>query len=163
MGTPVDTQTEQVTNTKHFNELQIEEYRTLRAELDDIVKALRQIELYTVGAISAVYAWLATHNDVLEPGSLPWYLPVAIAFFGGLRNRALVQQMKRIDHYLQVELEPSVRVEGRSPLRWYSLLRNNFPKGFIWYDSLFWGTILVMTWTVPALARHFLHGLASCL
>jgi hypothetical protein len=128
MADSVHVHSERRAIAKNVNDIRVEEYRTLRVELDDTVKALRQVELYTIGSVAAVYAWLATHVDVLAPGTLPWWIPLGIAGFGLFKNRALISQLRSITEYIQNNLEPSIVVEGVHPLKWYEYLRDHYPK-----------------------------------
>jgi hypothetical protein len=148
---------QQLEEAKYLNELRIEEYRALRAELDDVVKALRQLEIYTIGSIAAVYAWLATHIDVLQPGTLPWWIPLGIAGFGLFKNRALLIQLRALNRYMQDELEPSILVVGHRPLNWYAYLRYHYPKIFNWYDITLWGILIGITIATPIFVGIFLH------
>jgi len=143
---------------KDANEIRLEEYLTLRAELDDQVKAMRQVEIYAVTGIAAVYAWLAVHVDLFRPGSLAWWLPTGIAAFGFLKNRAFLSAMKAITAYM-LEIEKTIVVEGARPLNWYHHLEKKGKRTrlFDLYDAVMWPGILVLTLVGPVVARSLSH------
>ena len=143
---------------KDENEIRLEEYLTLRAELQDQIQAMRQVETYAVSGIAAVYAWLATHGDVLRPGSLAWWLPAGIAAFGFLKNRAFLSAVKAIAAYM-LEIEKMIVVEGNRPLNWYHHLekRGKRTRLFDVYDAMMWPGLLLLTSAGPFLARYLLH------
>jgi|SRR5208283_714968 len=143
---------------KDENEIRLEEYLTLRAELDDQIKAMRQVEIYAVTGIAAVYAWLAAHVDVIRPGSLVWWLPTAIAAFCFLKNRAFLSAMKAITAYM-LEIEKKIIVDGKRPLNWYHHLeqKGKRPRLFDLYDNIMWPGIVLLTLVGPIVARYVLH------
>jgi hypothetical protein len=143
---------------KDANEIRLEEYQTLRAELDDQVKAMRQVEIYAVTGIAAVYAWLAVHIDLFRPGSLAWWLPTGIAAFGFLKNRAFLSAMRAITAYM-LEIEKTIVVEGTRPLNWYHHLQKKGKRTrlFDLYDAMMWPGILVLTLIGPVVARSLSH------
>ncbi len=82
----------------------MEEYRTLRTEIDGLVKQIRNNERNCVVAIMIVYAWLATHVIRPEFKQLVWQLPIAVPIFGAIYYWSLHRHIKVIAKYL-IEVE----------------------------------------------------------
>jgi hypothetical protein len=159
------------------NAFRLEEYKTLRAELDDQIKAMRQVEMYTVGAMTAVYAWLAANMRVVAPGSFPWWLPAPVVAFGFLKNRAFLGAIRRIAGQMY-RIEEGLVVNGVHPLTWYHHItppekrqHRSQPRVFrdwladCWrepsklfdvYDYVVWPLLLVGAIAMPFLAAHYL-------
>jgi hypothetical protein len=142
------------------NSFRLEEYKTLRAELDDIVKAMRQVEIYTVAGMTAVYVWLATNRAALQPGSFPWWIPVPVVVIGFLKNRAFLGAMRRIARQM-LRIEEAVSIKGEQPLTWYHQLTTDNPvtaRLFDMHDYILWPTLLVGSVLIPYLAKRYLHA-----
>ena len=144
------------TPVKEYNQIRLEEYRTLRAELEDQVRAQRQIEIYVMGGIALVYAWLATHPNVIGLWWLAWWLPVGIATFGFLKNRAFLSAIRAIATHM-LEIEDSILVDGARPLTWYhdpKRTRGRHTRLFDVYDYVMWPVLILLTIAIPVLVRY---------
>lgn len=141
------------------NSIRLEEYKTLRAELDDLIKAMRNAEVYTIAGMTAVYVWLATNRAALPAGSLPWWLPLPVVVIGFLKNRAFLGSIRRIGKQMLV-IERSVVVGDVRPLTWYHHLadpENRSHNLFDIHDYVLWPLLLVGSLAVPFLAGHYLR------
>ena len=101
---------------KVAGQIKLEQYRSLRGEILDTLKAARSIELYAVIGLSLYYAWIFSRcfpqmpSDSLLTGPLgaslgqviPWVVPGLIPIFGGWRNLKSARYVSRLGGYLRL-------------------------------------------------------------
>jgi hypothetical protein len=81
-------------------ELLLEEYRSLRGQLDYQIRDSRELERNAVIGVAAVFAWLASVTPTLIV--LPaWLLPPVIAYLAHLRSRGIAGRIDQIAEYLR--------------------------------------------------------------
>lgn len=127
----------------------LEEYRSLKAEVEYRVKATERIELVVVGGIAGLYAWLSKEG-IAAPEI--WWLPVVLVIIGALRQIALLNRIMEVTSYVR-EIEKNFcqnEIGG-----WEHFLKNirQSPKGHLVSVSgyLLWIFLLFIT-VVIALA-----------
>ena len=79
--------------------LQIEEYKSCRQHLAENIKWMDQLEVYTAGAIAAIYVFMFTLKRaefVTWVAMVPWILVLA----AGLRTAAIDKHLGVINDYL---------------------------------------------------------------
>ena len=79
----------------------LEEYRSLRRELERCREWLVRLEVTGVLAAAAVYSWLASSDLTDTIAALSWYVPLMVSALGGVRALALALQVRRIRRYLR--------------------------------------------------------------
>lgn len=133
----------------------------LRAEVMSLVDETRKIEVYALGGIGAFYAWLVSSTAVKDDSI--WYLPTALALFGGMRSWGLFVRLGDISKYMQIiEAKwgrygiPEVGWEtyfSKDERRWPNVpgiyKTNKFPLSFM--TTAFWfmltiGTVIAPWW-----------------
>ena len=101
---------------KITGQIKIEQYRSLRGEILDKIRAMQSMELYAIIGLSVYYAWLFTHCFPEVPANLsflgflgnrlshivPWLIPVLIPVFGWWRVRTYVRNVRRLARYLRL-------------------------------------------------------------
>jgi hypothetical protein len=78
-------------------DLLFEQYKTLREEAVALAGETRNLEVITIGAIAALYAWLATEK-IEGP---VWWIGPGLAVLGALRASALFIRILQIAEYLR--------------------------------------------------------------
>ncbi|HEV7507579.1 MAG TPA: hypothetical protein VGS07_22030 [Thermoanaerobaculia bacterium] len=84
--------------TTDYIEIQLDQYRTLRAEAISHVADTRKLEVQVISVLGALYVWLATHPSVPEQ---LWFIGVPISVIGGLRALILHFRVLCISAYLR--------------------------------------------------------------
>ena len=87
-----------------MNEIQLEEYKLLTQEIKDLLKEVRQLELYCGGAVAVLFSWYVTVNFTSDLG---WFLPLLIPVLGIIRSWAFHERARQISIYL-MKIEASV-------------------------------------------------------
>ena len=98
---------------KFANALRVEEFKSLKHEIELLVRDTRSLELYVVGGLVAYYAWLLTHcipettvsmpflRQQLLLQLLPWFVPIALPLLGAWRSWANVGRIMDIAGYIR--------------------------------------------------------------
>jgi hypothetical protein len=94
----------------------IEEFKALRAEIDQRIASMRTLEREAVLGAFAIYAWLATQSSIESfylPLAASW-LPVLLAIVTNMRREAERQQIDRLGLYIRMIEEEfaSARIQG---------------------------------------------------
>ena len=84
-----------MTPLENFN---TEQYKTLREEVILHVSETRKIEVTTVAAVGAIYAWALTHSSIDEA---IWMVPPVLVLLAGLRSLALLVRIQELGRYLE--------------------------------------------------------------
>jgi hypothetical protein len=130
----------------------LELYKMLHEERVSLAEEARKLEMACIGAVAALYAWLATHNV----RGAPWYIGVPLVILAAFRAVVLGERALFIKDYLML-LEQRF-VHDRSRLPGYE---NYFAEGTKsqWYMHLrytmaiLWIALLAVTIIAP----HFLE------
>lgn len=92
--------------------LQNDEYAALHKEATSCMSELAMLERACVIGAAAIFAWVATNAESLVGfAGLVWWVPVAIAAYGGLKALAIRRHIAAVGGYLQ-ELEGQVAGGG---------------------------------------------------
>lgn len=121
------------------------EYESLRGELEQLSKELRETERYTIIVIAAVWVWLATNTESLpeNSGLYFWWLPVLIVVFGFIRFLGVQQSLVKIAGYIAKCIEPEFLGE-KGGWENYLLVEPNRNKVRWWVSSyLIWCALFV--------------------
>jgi hypothetical protein len=88
--------------TESTFEYHLEEYRSLKSEIEYRVKSTEKIEGIVGLAVVAMYTWL-TQNSVPY---LVWWMPVVLTVLGAVRQAALLTRIMHVSEYVKrLELE----------------------------------------------------------
>ena len=118
-----------------MNEFQIEEYKSLTQEVRDLLKEARQLELYSAGAVAALFSWYATVSFASAAG---WYLPLLIPVLGIIRSWAFHERIRQISIYL-IKVEASLLQSENEELEgwenYYAKIRTHgvTPSGIVFW------------------------------
>jgi hypothetical protein len=141
-------------------EVVLDQYRMLRAEVMSLIDETRKIEVYALGGIGAFYAWLVSSTTAKD--GLIWYLPTALAVFGGMRSLGLFVRLGDISRYMQ-DIEAKWSSLGlldngwetyfsKDERRWPKVpgfyKANKFPLSFV--TTVFWGMLILGTLFAPS-------------
>lgn len=125
----------------------IEEYKSRTQEIQDLMREARQLELYSAGAVAAVYAWFAT---VKLANTWAWFLPLIVPVLGLIRSWAFYERIRQIAAYVR-KIESHILTEENQPPgweSWYTGIREHglTPSGF-----LFWIVLVMVCLCFPFL------------
>ena len=132
-----------------------EQHKMLRDELMEIVAETRRLELVILGALSAYYAWILTH-DGLAKDRWVWHIPTVLAVLGGGRCLALYRRITEIGSYL-AHIEqfflpyPLPTAQGRYPLGWERHRSTLRGSPLLSTASIFWALLVLATFFI---GRH---------
>lgn len=132
-----------------MNEIQLEEYKLLTQEIQDLLKEGRQLEFYCGGAVAVLYSWYVTANLASDLG---WFLPLLIPVLGIIRSWALHERARQISEYL-MKIKASV-VENKELLGggeiYYAKISSHgiTPSGLVFWSLL----------TLVCLIFSFIHA-----
>jgi hypothetical protein len=120
----------------------LEEYRALRAEVLDRIKACHDLEPIAAGAAAAVYAWVGSTQTTLRPTSLILLLPILFAAFGGLRSWFLLCQITALGKYL-TEIESRYIGEDDPLIGWEKYRKTKANVGQDFAVQFWWGFLVI--------------------
>lgn len=128
--------------------LLLEEYRSLRAQLDYQIRDNRELERYAVLGIGVVFAWLAPIEHPTQLVLPAWLLPPLIALLGRLRASAVSKRIDQLATYLRA-LEAQIRAPGSVTPAWETTLaqsrRRGTSPGLGSNQRLFWLVLIVFS------------------
>jgi hypothetical protein len=85
----------------------LEEYKSLRNQIDYQIKEDRDLERYAMIGIGLVYSWLASVPSPSHMIYPAWIFPPIIALLGMLRARSITKRIDQLSGYVQ-KLEEEV-------------------------------------------------------
>lgn len=129
----------------------LEEYRTLRAEIEAVIHHMRNSERNCVVAVVAVYAWIATHPIRPEFKAATWLLPMAAPVFGALYYWSLQRHVRTVAKYL-IQIEQFM-LAGAPLNGWEHHVNAQSKLTFNKAPILFWVGLNVLTLTLSVLGR----------
>jgi hypothetical protein len=130
---------------KTYGQIHIEQYRSLRTEILDLIQAMRQIQFYAASGVTIYYAWILTHETIYQSAvmrGLVWGFPLIIPFFGFFRNREHWRTVKRISNYLIKETERESKLQGY-PTGWETH-HELYPEGSLSIFNTFWIALVLI-------------------
>jgi hypothetical protein len=118
----------------------LEQLKALRGEIDECIKYLRQIEVYTVLGNVAVWTFMLTHTPLPSIAVYAWWGPVVLNLFALLKHLTLRIQLESLGSYIE-------RAQQRLPfcdLGWEdSCERREFGRMHSLFNWLFWSALSV--------------------
>jgi hypothetical protein len=128
-------------------EFHIEEYRTLRAEISELLNESRAIERYVLLGSGAVWAWLVTKNNSNLP-LLSWWIPLFFSFFGAFRSYALWRAISRAGEYIRILEEILLKTDKVKG--WETWISQSDRQAYLLISAkIYWSILLVITFIVP--------------
>jgi hypothetical protein len=137
------------------SEIHLSQYSLLREEVVSHVAETRRVEVYAVGGVAAVYAWLVTHGIEL---SAAWFIPVMFPLLGAIRSYALFKRVQLIAIYLR-DLEV-YWFGASSPHGWERFFEEKVRKTketgsrVSFTAFLLWAALMVVTVIGPFIFAH---------
>ena len=132
-------------------ELAVEEYKSLRHEIDALTSESRLLVRLSLTGAAAIYAWLAVNAEA-GVETFGWYIPIFIPLFGLLHSLSALSRVMLIAEYVRDNIDPIITVPG-----WESFLHRKRTDEPVrqqlvgWSYSLFWIVFLVGTGLISAL------------
>lgn len=128
------------------SQLRIEQYRSLRVEIEQTIKDIRDLELYAVAGIVVYYSWLFTHSipsitvarafdRPIQSTSIAWFIPVIVPMLGMWRVWSNVRQLLIAAEYV-AKLESEFAAVGLpiGPSKgWENYLQRIRSRRKLWY------------------------------
>ncbi|HXA17887.1 MAG TPA: hypothetical protein VN380_12895 [Thermoanaerobaculia bacterium] len=138
---------DEVIGSNFREELLLEEYRSLRGQLDYQIRDNRELERNAVIGVAAVFAWLASIAPT--PIVLPaWLLPPVIAYLARLRSRGITGRIDQIAEYLRA-LEQGCNADGGLSPKWETIVaecrQRRTGPGLASSHRLFWRVLLTFS------------------
>jgi hypothetical protein len=134
------------------NSWHLEQYKMLRTEIMSHVEETRKLEIYAIGAISAIYSWFITKPTL---PTRAWLIALLIPLLGGLRSYTLYKRIGLLTEYLR-EIESCVFTGNNKLVGWENYFQSksltSYKKQGISFSSIiFWLTLLAITIAAPAI------------
>jgi len=122
---------------------QLEEYKTLRTQIDIAMSQMSTVERWVMVGIAAVWAWLSASRTLpaSKVSEFAWWIPLFLAVSGAAQSWALRRDIGFICRYLQSELEERLSLRWE---QWYGNQRGARPRLGMWY----WTFLVGLTATV---------------
>jgi len=120
------------------SKLSVEEYKSCKQQLIEDIKWMDQLEVYTVGAVAAVYVFVFSQAKPVLAEIL-CFIPPFIALAGALRTVALDQTIKVLNDYI-------VEVEKKNPEIGFTTFYRRH-RSFVMKASRYtvWSILLILT------------------
>ena len=110
----------------------------------------QKLEVYSIAAIAALYAWLSTNTSVPFTA---WFIGLLIPFFFGIRSFVLFHRIRQIGTYLR-DIEKAIFTQEEYPEGWEIRFKNEYSKGIVSGTSkFFWWILLIVTFIAPFLLQ----------
>jgi hypothetical protein len=96
----------------HSAQLSVEQFKSLRYEIEEAIRHTRNLELYAIAAVAAYYAWMLTHcipsvqmhlpiiEKNIESRWIAWFIPVSIPILGAWRVWFNLGQILVVANYI---------------------------------------------------------------
>jgi hypothetical protein len=131
-----------------LDSLVLEEYRSLRCQLDYQVKETRDLERYALIGLGLVFAWLASIEKP-TPLTLPaWLFPPLLAIMGWLRAKSIMRRIDQVASYIQ-KVEEHVYGVSSDLVGWETSVANsrkaNSSPGLASSQRLFWRAVILFS------------------
>jgi hypothetical protein len=123
-----------------------EQYKMLHDEIVATVAETRKLEMYTVWAIAALYAWFVAENV----HGAAWLIGVLLVLLAGLRSNALYGRIVLMAGYLR-NIEEQFFVEVKSLPGYERYLKGKRPQGVSKTSMLFWIVLFCSSLVAPFL------------
>ena len=100
---------------KFSNQLRIEEYKDRRAEINELIKDTRSLELYALTGIVVYYAWLLTHC-LSQPHTawIAWLIPVVLPVLVAWRSTENITGVVNVGKYVRKIEDDAVEFSGHA-------------------------------------------------
>jgi hypothetical protein len=123
------------------DELTLEEYKNCRQQILEDIKWMDQLEIYTFGAVAAVFVFIFTQKEPVLTKALI-VIPFVISVVGAMRTWALDKTIFVLNNYLQ-------DVEKRHPVIGYTQYYRDNRSQIMKNSRIFvWGVLPVFTFVL---------------
>jgi hypothetical protein len=141
-------------------QLRVEEFKSLRAEIELLIKDTRSLELYAVGGLVTYYAWILTHCvkpikysiDFSVP--IVWIIPIVVSILGCWRSFSNGSRIIDIASYIRGNIEKKLSHSKPAwiKINWETFLeiRRKHAKYRLWSHGAFWVFLILLTVTLAA-------------
>ncbi len=121
----------------------LEQAKAVRAEIDENIKQLRQLEVYAVIGSVAVWGFLVVQRGIGRPIALGWWLPVVLCSLAWLKHKGTRGAIEGLAAYvLRLERDTSFSLAN---LGWeHSDERKVVGSTFAKFNWLFWGALFTL-------------------
>ena len=147
-------------------EFHLKEFEFLKSEIARLDSAKRALQVYTVGGVAAITAWLATNRDTVEllEARIAWWLPFFVVIMGAMISRTYVRSAMEIGTYIG-RLE---RLSAHADLGWEASIaaRRRMRGGLTTRrEATVWAIVLVMSlaagvaFGIPKQALQMIKGM----
>jgi hypothetical protein len=119
----------------------LDQLKDIRAEIDEHIKHLRQIEVYAVTGTFIVWGWLMSHPDIRRI-RLAWLLPFCLVCFALLKHRSTQNAIQGLGNYIH-RAETAFVCHG---LGWEnSIERQASAKSYSRFNQIFWSLLVAFS------------------
>ncbi len=128
-------------------EFHIEQHKALREEVMLHVSETRKLEVLTVGAVGALYAWVLSQDSVHHA---IWWVPSVIVLLAAIRSVALLIRIQELGGYLvKIERFFTQTTISSGTLRGWENSRSKHLKRWVGpfanTATIFWSALLLAT------------------
>ncbi|MDB6002603.1 MAG: hypothetical protein JWP52_4302 [Rhizobacter sp.] len=133
-----------------------EEYLALRKEVEACTKELATLEKVCIVSVVAVFAWLATLPEVVDPvlAAIAWLAPVLMPLYGGLKSSALRSRLALLNEHL----EAIERLHLPGARGWHALLRTRRSRSSSMRANGAWALFLALTVVASVMGAYSVLG-----
>ena len=136
----------QANNKTPIIDFHLQQYASIRKEIEDNIQEIRILERYAIIGTSAVWVWLLTHNFTTTP-KIAWWIPSLLIFLCAIRSVALFKGILRASKYIR-HMETiffySEKIHG-----WETFVAKEKQVFIAWSAIFYWSLILLITVAVP--------------
>ena len=126
----------------------MEEYRSLRGQLDDEVKEARDLERYALIGIGLIFSWLASLENPTPMVTPAWLFPPLLAIMGWVRARSIMRHIDQVAGYVR-KIEAHVYGAGGEIIGWETTVaqskKAHSSPGLAASQRLFWQVVIVFS------------------
>ena len=137
-------------------EFYMQEHSLLRNRVEEQIKAIHDLERYSVGGIVLVFAWLSTSHAQLGDAQYVWFLPPVFCGLAWYRAGALGKKLGRLAGYIQM-LESHLLPESTHVCGWETFMAKEGPTGEKVSRTIFWTCLFVLT-LVFSVSSYYIHS-----
>ena len=134
----------------------MQEHSLLRNRVEEQIKAIHDLERYSVGGIVLVFAWLSTSHAQLGDAQYVWFLPPVFCGLAWYRAGALGKKLGRLAEYIQI-LEAHLLSESTRVVGWETFMAKERPTGEKASRKIFWACLFVLT-LVFSVSSYCIHS-----
>ena len=137
-------------------EFPMQEHSLLRNRVEEQIKAIHDLERYSVGGIVLIFAWLSTSHEQLGDAQYVWFLPPVFCGLAWYRAGALGKKLGRLAEYIQM-LEAHLLSESTPVSGWETFMAREGPTGEKKSRTIFWTCLFVLTLAF-SVSSYYIHS-----